>query len=42
MYETVLRKFVLDVANIKVETDAAVNGLLFDDARGRVTGMLPF
>lgn len=40
LYETVLRKFVLDVANIKVERDAAVNGLLFDDLQKRVTGIL--
>ncbi|KAL3145131.1 hypothetical protein ABBQ38_001735 [Trebouxia sp. C0009 RCD-2024] len=39
LYETVLRKFVLDVANVQVETDAAVNGLLFDASRERVTGV---
>ena len=40
LYETVLRKFVLDVENLQVESDAAVDGLMFDASQKRVTGML--
>ena len=42
LYEIVLRKFVLDVVNLKVEGDAAVDGLLLDASQKRVTGMFPF
>lgn len=38
LYETVLRKFVLDDANVKVESDAAVDGLVYDASQKRVTG----
>ena len=40
LYETVLREFVLDVGNVKVEPDAAVDGLRFDTVENRITGML--
>ena len=39
LYETVLRKLVLGLANIKIEADAAVAGLQFDALQKRVTGM---
>lgn len=39
LYETVLRKFVLDVSNLKVEQDAAVDGLQFDTVKNRITGV---
>ena len=41
LYETVLRKFVLDVSNLKVEQDAAVDGLQFNTVKNRITGV-PF
>ena len=40
LYETVLRKFVLDVDNVNIESDAAVDGLVFDASQKRVTGMV--
>ncbi|DBB05481.1 TPA: hypothetical protein ACH3X1_012440 [Trebouxia sp. C0004] len=39
LYETVLRKFVLRVSNLKVQTSAAVNGLAYNAEEQRVTGV---
>ena len=37
--ETVLRKFVLRISNLKVQTSAAVNGLAYNAEEQRVTGL---
>lgn len=39
LYETVLRKFVLRISNLKVQTSAAVNGLAYNAEEQRVTGV---
>ncbi len=39
LYETVLRKFVLRISNLKVQTSAAVNGLAYNAEEQRVTGL---
>jgi len=39
LYETVLRKFVVSLNNLKVHTAAAVDGLEYDANLERVTGM---
>ena len=41
LYETVLRKFVLRISNLKVQTSAAVNGLAYNAEEQRVTGLQP-
>jgi len=41
LYETVLRKFVLRINNLKVQTSAAVNGLAYNAEEQRVTGLQP-
>ena len=40
LYETVLRRFVLGVSNIRLQTSAAVQMLEYDVDKQRVTGVM--